>query len=200
MRSKDYMRKVYRNFSEFVAECSSQELEYFIFDSKFTTMFNERIGEIVEEIRKEGKKSIELAILFNTKGEIALIDSYIVGRYIGNNYNLHMEEYYKEASLNNIVKHVINGNRKSKKDFLILSYNTLNNILNTIYSDIKFKKDTLKGYIDAYDLKHCVGDDCALVVAVILILEDICKYLGITGDILDETINDISKKRNCQNN
>ncbi|MBV7271583.1 hypothetical protein [Clostridium thailandense] len=200
MRSKDYMKKVYRNFFEFVSECSSQELEYFIFDSKFTTMFNERIGEIVEDIRKEGKKSIELAILFNTEGEIALIDSYVVGRYIGNNYNLHMEEYYKEASLNNIVKHVINGNRKSKKDFLMLSYNTLNNILNTIYSDIKFKKDTLKKYIDLYDLKHCVGDDCVLVVAVILILEDICKYLGINDDILEETINYISKKRNCQNN
>ena len=200
MRSKDYMRKIYRNFSEFVSECSSQELEYFIFDSKFTTMFSERIGELVEDIRREGKKSIELAILFNTEGEIALIDSYIVGRYIGNNYTLRMEEYYKETSLNNIVKHVINGNEKAKKDFLILSYNTLNDILNTIYSDIKFKKDTLSGYINSYDLKHCVGDDCALVVAVILILEDICKYLRINDEILDEMINSISKKRNSQSN
>lgn len=199
MRNKDYMKKVYRNFSEFVSECSSQELEYFIFDSKFTTMFNQGINELIKDIREEGKKGIEIAIIFNTEGEIALIDSYILGKYIGNNYNIQMKEYYKEASLNNVVKHVVNGKRKSKKDFLILSYETLNKILNTIYSDIKFKKDTLKGYINAYDLKHCIGDDCALVVVVILILEDICKYLGIADDILEESINSISKKRNSQN-
>ncbi len=199
MRSKDYMRKIYRNFSEFISECSSQELEYFIFDSKFTTMFNQRINELIKDIRAEGKKSIELSIIFNTEGEIALIDGYIIGRYISNNYDMHMEQYYKETSLNNIVKHVVNGNKKSKKDFLILSYEILYNTLNSIYSDIKFKKDTLQGYINAYDLKHCVGDDCALVVVTILILEDICKFLRINEEILDESICYIGQKRNSQN-
>lgn len=196
MRSKDYMRKVYKNFSEFVSECSSRELEYFIFDSKFTTTFNQRINELMNEIEKEGKKSIELAIMFNTEGEIALIDSFIIGNYISNNYIKHMEEYYKEVSLNNIVKRVVNGNEKSKKDFLILSYTILYNTLNSIYSDIKCKKETLENYINLYNLKHCEQDDCSIVVASILIMEDICKYMSINGRILVDSIRYIAAKRN----
>lgn len=199
MRSKDYMKKVYKNFSEFVSECSAQELEYFIFDSKFTTMFNQRINELIEDIREEGMKNIELTIIFNTEGEIALIDSYVIGKYIGNNYNVHMQQYYKEAALNNIVRHVVNGNIKSKKDFIILSYEILSKTLDSIYSDIKFKKETLNKYISTYNLKHCIGDDCALVVVSILILEDICKYLGINSNILEEAVDYIGQKRNSQN-
>lgn len=199
LRSKDYMKKVYRNFSEFVSECSSRELEYFIFDSKFTTAFNERIEELMNEIETEGKKSVELAIIFNTEGEIALIDSFIIGNYIGNNYVKHMEEYYKEASLNNIVKHVVNGNEKSKKDFAILSYTILYDTLNSIYCDIKCRKETLEDYIKLYNLKHCKDDDCSIVVASILIVEDICKYIGIKEDILADSIRCAAEKRNSQN-
>ena len=192
------MKKVYKNFSEFVSECSSRELEYFVFDSKFTTSFNQRINEMMDEIENEGKKNVELAIIFNTDGEIALIDSFIIGSYIGNNYVKHMEEYYKEISLNKIVKHVVNGNEKSKKDFLILSYNILYKTLNSIYSDIKHKKETLENYIKLYDLKHCQHDDCAIVVASILIVEDICKYMGIKGDLLADCIRYVATKRNSQ--
>lgn len=193
------MKKVYKNFYEFVAECSSQELEYFIFDSKFTTAFNERMKELVNEIKDKGKDSITLAVMFNTEGEVVLIDSYIIGRFIGNNYNAHMEEYYKENSLNKIVKYVVNGNKKSKKDFLILSYNILYNTLQGIYCDIKCKKETLDKYINSYNVNHCENDDCAAVVATILILEDICKYIGINENILQESINSIEGKRNSQN-
>ena len=192
------MKKVYRNFVDFVSECSSRELEYFIFDSRFTTAFNQRVSEMMNEIRNEGKKSIELAIIFNTEGEIALIDSFIIGSYIGNNYVKHMEEYYKESSLNKIVKYVVNGNEKSKMDFLILSYNILYKTLNSIYSDIKCKKETLENYIKLYNLKHCQHDDCTIVVASILIVEDICKYMGIKGATLVDSISYIATKRNCQ--
>lgn len=196
LRSKDYMRKVYKNFSEFVSECSSRELEYFIFDSKFTTSFNQRINELMNEIETQGKKSVELAIIFNTEGEIALIDSFIIGSYIGNNYTKHMEEYYKKNSLNNIIKHVVNGNDKCKKDFLVLSYTILYNALNSIYSDIKCKRETLENYINLYNLKHCEQDDCSIVVASILIMEDICKYMSITGGVLVDSIRYIAAKRN----
>lgn len=198
MRSKDYMKKVYKNFSEFVAECSSRELEYFIFDSKFTTAFNQRINELMNDIRMQGKKSVDLAIIFNTEGEIALIDSFIIGSYVGNNYVKHMEEYYKEASLNNIVKHVVNGNEKSKKDFLVLSYTILYDTLNSMYSEIKCKREALESYTRLYSLKHCEHDDCSIVVASILIVEDICKYMGIKGSVLVESIKSIVTKRNCQ--
>jgi hypothetical protein len=193
------MRRVYRNFSEFISECSSRELEYFVFDSKFTTMFNKRINGLIADIKKEGKNSVELSIMFNTEGEIAVIDSYILGRYIANNYNMNMQRYYKESSLNNIVKHVVNGSEKSKMDFSILSFNILYNTLKSIYSDIKYKKDTLKEYIKLYNLSHCQGDACALDVATILILEDICKYIGIKEGIIQYSIKDATAKRNCQN-
>lgn len=198
MRSKDYMKKVYRNFSEFVSECSSRELEYFIFDSKFTTAFNERIKELISEIEIQGKKSVELAIILNTEGEIALIDSLIIGNYIGNSYLKHMEEYYKETSLNNIVRHVVNGTEKSKKDFLIISYRILYDTLNSIYSDIKCVKGTLDNYAKLYDLKNCYKEDCSIVVASILIMEDVCKYMGMKEGVLIEAITDAAAKRNSQ--
>lgn len=199
MRSKDYMKKVYRNFSEFISECSSRELEYFIFDSKFTTAFNQRIKELTNEIEAEGKKSVEIAIIFNTEGEIALIDSYIIGNYIGNSYVKHMEEYYKETSLNNIVKHVVNGNDKSQKDFLMISYKILYDTLNSIYFDIKCRKETLENYISGYNLKSCHQEDCSIVVASILIVEDICKYVSIKESILIDAVRNIAAKRNSQN-
>lgn len=198
MRSKDYMKKIYKNFSDFIYECSSRELEYFILDSKFTSSFNQRVKKLTDEIGREGKKSVELAIIFNTEGEIALIDSYIIGSYIGNSYTKHMEEYYKENFLNKIVKYVVNGNQKSKKDFLILSYDILYNTLNSIYCDIKCKKETLNNYVKMYNLKHCKNDDCSIVVASILILEDICRYLAIEEHILTESIRYTNSKRNSQ--
>jgi hypothetical protein len=198
LRSKDYMKKVYRNFSEFVSECSSRELEYFIFDSKFTTEFNERIKELMNEIQVQGKKSVELAIIFNTEGEIALIDSSIIGNYIGNSYAKHMEEYYKENSLNNIVKHVVNGTEKSKKDFLIISYRILYNTLNSMYFDIKYRKETLDNYAKLHNLKHCHQEDCSIVVASILIVEDICRYMSIKESTLVDAIRNAAVKRNSQ--
>jgi hypothetical protein len=154
----------------------------------------------MNEIKNQGKKSIELSIIFNTEGEIALIDGFIIGSYIGNNYAKYMEEYYKESSLNKIVKYVVNGNEKSKKDFLILSYNVLYKILNNVYCDIKCKKETLESYIKLYNLKHFQHDDCAIVVAGILIVEDVCKYMGINGATLADSIRYVVTKRNCQNN
>lgn len=198
MENKDYMKKVYKNFSDFIYECSSHELEYFILDSKFTTSFNQRVKELIDEIKEEGKKSIELSIIYNTEGEIALIDSYVIGNYIGNNYTKHMQEYYKENSLNKIVKYIVNGNEKSKRDFLILSYDILYNTLNSVYSEVKCKRETLNNYVQSYNLKHCQNDDCSIVVISILILEDISKYLSIEGYILAESIRYTNSKRNSQ--
>lgn len=200
LRSKDYMKKAYKRFCDFVAECSSKELEYFIFDSKFTTDFNEKIGEMIKDIRDQGKESVEFTIMFNTEGEIALIDSFIIGKYIGNNYNVHMEQYYKESYLNKIVKYVVNGNKKVKKDFVLLSFNILYNTLESIYCDIKCKKETLNKYKNLYNLQEYEENNCSIIVGTILILEDICKYMGIKQEILEEAVNYHWQKKNSQNN
>jgi hypothetical protein len=192
------MKKVYKNFYDFVTDCSSKELEYFIFDSTFTTSFNKGIGEVIKGIENQDKKNIEVAIIFNTEGEIALIDSYIIGKYIGNNYGICMEQYYKESSLNKIVRCVVNGNEKNKKDFLILSFDILYNTLESIYYSIKCKKDTVNKYENLYDLKKYKGNDESVSVAAILILEDICKYMRIEEKIMIEAIEFHLNKKDSQ--
>ncbi len=189
MRSKEYMKKIYRRFSDFVAIASARELEYFVMDSKFTSSFNYRMKKMIEEIKQEKNDGIEFSILFNTNGEIALIDANLVGRYIGNNYNVTIEEYYKNASLNKIVRDVINGSEKSQKDFITVSYSILYRTLDTVYSEIKCKKDIVDNYKRDYMLTEYEAADIGAVTACILILEDICRYIGIRENLVLQAVN-----------
>lgn len=191
MRSKEYMRKIYRRFSDFVSIAAARELEYFVLDSKFTSSFNYRMKNLINDIKKEKNDDIEFSILFNTEGEIALIDANILGKYIGNNYNITIEEYYKNASLNKIVRDVINGSEKSQKDFVTISYSILYHTLDAIYSEIKCKKDSVDKYKKDYLLTEYTGEDIGAVIASILIIEDICRYIGIRENLVLQAINDI---------
>jgi hypothetical protein len=196
MKSKEYMRKIYRRFSDFVAIAAARELEYFVMDSKFTSSFNYRMKKMIEEIKQERNDDIEFSILFNTNGEIALIDANLIGRYIGNNYNVTIEEYYKNASLNKIVKDVINGSEKSQKDFITVSYSVLYHTLDTVYSEIKCKKDVVDNYKRDYMLTEYEEDDMGAVVACILIIEDICRYIGIRENLVLQAVNNAVLKKN----
>lgn len=196
MRSKEYMRKIYRKFSDFVSIASARELEYFIMDSRFTSSFNYRMKKMVDEIKKEKNDDIEFSILFNTEDEIALIDANILGKYIGNNYNIKIEEYYKNASLNKIVRDVINGSEKSQKDFITISYSILYRTFDTIYSEIRCKKDTVDKYKRDYLLTEYDEKDIGAVIASVLILEDICRYIGIRENIVLQAINNAVFRKN----
>jgi hypothetical protein len=191
MRSKEYMRKIYRRFSDFVAIAAARELEYFVMDSKFTSSFNYRMKKMIDEIKQEKSDSLEFSILFNTNGEIALIDANLIGRYIGNNYNVTIEEYYKNASLNKIVRDVINGSEKSQKDFITVSYSILYHTLDTIYSEVKCKKDTVDNYKRDYLLTDYEEEDVGAVVACVLIIEDICRYIGIRENLVLQAVSDV---------
>ncbi len=196
MRSKEYMRKIYRKFSDFVSIASARELEYFIMDSRFTSSFNYRMKKMLDEIKKEKNDDIEFSILFNTENEIALIDANILGKYIGNNYNIKIEEYYKNASLNKIVRDVINGSEKSQKDFITISYSVLYYTFDTIYSEIRCKKDTVDKYKRDYLLTEYDEKDIGAVIASVLILEDICRYIGIRENIVLQAIKDAVFRKN----
>lgn len=196
MRGKEYMKKIYKKFSDFVAIASARELEYFILDSSFTSSFNYRMKKLIEEVKKERNDDIEFSILFNTNGEIALIDANLIGRYIGNNYNITIEDYYKNASLNKIIRDVINGSEKAQKDFVTISYSILFHTLETIYSQIKCKKDIVDKYKRDYFLTDYNSDDIGAVVASIMIIEDICKYIGIEGNLMQQSVNDAVLKKN----
>jgi hypothetical protein len=184
------MRKIYRRFSDFVAIAAARELEYFVMDSKFTSSFNYRMKKMIDEIKQEKDEGIDFSILFNTNGEIALIDANLIGRYIGNNYNVTIEEYYKNASLNKIVRDVINGSEKSQKDFITVSYSILFHTIDTIYSEIKCKKDTVDNYKRDYLLTDYEEADIGAVIACVLIIEDICRYIGIRENLVLQAVSE----------
>lgn len=184
------MKKLYRKFSDFVAVASARELEYFILDSRFSSNFNYNMKKLIDEIKEEKNGDLGFTILFNTNGEIALINGDIIGKHIGNKYNLTIEEYYKNTSLNKIVRDVINGSDKAKKDFIDISYSILYRTLAGIYSEIKCKKETVDNYKISFFLEDYYENDIGAVIACILILEDICKYIGIRENLMVEAVKD----------
>jgi hypothetical protein len=194
LRNKEFLKKVYRRFSEFVSVAASRELDSLILDAKYTTGFSYRLKQILKDIKESGNSMIELSVIFNTEGDIALIDSELVGNYIGDRYCVDMEENYKNASLNKIVKSVINNNDKVQQDFVLISYKVLYNILEELYMEIKCRKEVLVHYKQMYNVSCYEAEDASVVVAALLILEDICRYIGIGNDkILDLVENTICK-------
>ncbi|MEA4825796.1 MAG: hypothetical protein VB130_04065 [Clostridium sp.] len=196
MGDKEHLKRNYKSFSEFLSVVCSRELEYFILDSKFTSAFNYRMKKLIEEVKKEGKDDIEFSVIFNTQGEVVLIDANIIGGYVSNNYSVSMDKFYKGAALNKIIREVINGNEKSKKDFIIISYDIIYKTLEELYKDIKYKKEILNTYVEKYNLEGFKKETIPIVVAVLLITEDICKYLSFDDYILKDSIDKIiSSKR-----
>lgn len=196
MGDREHLKRNYKSFSEFLSVVCSRELEYFILDSKFTSAFNYRMKKLIEEVKKEEKKDIEFSVIFNTQAEVVLIDANIIGGYVSNNYSVSMEKFYKGAVLNKIVREVVSGNKKSKKDFIIISYDIIYKILEELYKDIKYKKEILNTYIDKYNLESYKKERLPIAIAVLLIMEDICKYLSFDDYILKESIDKIiSSKR-----
>lgn len=199
MNNKNYLRKVYKKFSEFISEASARELEYYVLDAKYTTEFNLKLRNLVEEIKSEGKKDIEFTIIFNTENELALIDADILGKYIADSYTVFMEEQYKNASLNKIIKEVVNGNEKVQKDFAIISYIIIYRTLRGMYKDIKHKKDVVDKYKEYYSIGDYFKDNIAIIIACLLIMEDICKYLKLDDNILKECMSTTVQKKISQN-
>lgn len=177
--NKNYLKKAYKNFSELVYVVSAKELEIFIVKGEFTSFFNYRMKKIVAEINEEKNEIIDAGVFFNTKGEITLIDAEIVGKFIENNYSLKMLEYYKNTSLNKIIRGVVNGSEKSKGDFILISYSILYDTMSVLYKTISCKKTSMVIYRNRYGLEDYEKDDCTMIIAVQLILEDLCKYIGV---------------------
>lgn len=177
--NKDYLNKTYKNFSELVNVVSAKELQYFIIDEEFTSSFNYMMKKKLTEAREQKNELLDAGVFFNTEGEITLIDAKIVGKFIEDNYSLKVVEYYKNTSLNKIIREVVNGSDKSKADFIVISYSILYETLNELYKTISCKKANMVIYKNWYALEDYHKDDCAMVIAILLILEDLCKYIGV---------------------
>ncbi|MBC8060616.1 MAG: hypothetical protein H7Y18_08115 [Clostridiaceae bacterium] len=199
MKNNDYLKKVYRKFSKFIEIATIREQEYFILDAKYTNEFNIKVKELIKEIESEGKNDVEISVLFDTKGDIVLIDGEIIGKYIANCYNYSISTYYKEDSLNRIIREVINGSDKAQVDFIRVSYAVIYNIMGGLYKEIKCKKEILKQYKNKFGFYDYQYEDDVLVVLSLLILEDISKYITINPEAFLSCIQHIKDKKNVTN-
>lgn len=177
--NKSYLNKRYKNFSDLVYVVSTKELQYFITKGEFTSFFNYRMKKMLSKIDDQNNELLDAGVFFNTEGEITLIDAEIVGRFIKDTYEIKMLEFYKSTSLNKIIREVVNGSEKAKGDFILISYSILFNTLKDLYKTISCKKDNSIVYKNRYALEDYLKEDCIMVIAVLLILEDLCKYIGV---------------------
>lgn len=184
MRDKDYLKKDYKSFKDFLSMAIAKDLEYFVLDSKFTSAFNYRIKRLLDEIKKEGKDDIDFSVLFNTEGEVSLIDANILGNFISNSYVLLIEKYYKNITLEKIVKEVVGGNEKNKRDFIMISCSLMYKVLRELYKDITYKKEIVNKYRLTYKIENYEGEDSPVITVILLIMEDVCQYLSINRNIL----------------
>lgn len=199
MKNNDYLKKVYRKFTKFIEIAAIREQEYLILDAKYTNDFNIKVKELLKEIELEGNNDVEISVLFDTKGEIVLIDGEIIGKYIANCYNYSISNYYKEDSLNRIVREVINGSDKAQIDFIRVSYAVIYNVIGGLYKEIKCKKEILRQYKNKFGFYNYQYDDEVIIVLSLLILEDISKYITIKPEAFLSCIKHIKEKKNVTN-
>ncbi|MHC1685738.1 MAG: hypothetical protein AB6733_22890 [Clostridiaceae bacterium] len=191
MRDNNYKTGKYKSFGDFIETCSSRELEYFVLNSKFTSNFNAKIKNIISSIEDEIKKS-EFKIFFNTNGEIAIIDSIILGKFIADTYIIAMKERYK-IDIDKTIQNVVKGNEKVQLDFLKVSYDTIYRTLRMIYMEVKYKKELFNNLKEYFKIEDYKKEDLSIVIISFVILEDISKYVNISSGVLNQCINEIIK-------
>lgn len=188
MENRQFIRKVYRNFSDFVSISASRELEFLVLDSKFKKDFNLHMRKLFREIKEAKEETIEFTMFFSEAGEVVLVDSSILGKYIADSYKITMEGYYKNASLNKIAKEIVNGSSKSKEDFIKITYRCIYGTLITMYEEIKYRKDILEKLKLNFEIPYYEEEDLPVVMISLQITEDICKYLKLCMCHVNEII------------
>ncbi|WP_286908372.1 hypothetical protein [Clostridium sp. UBA1652] len=167
-----------KSFFEFINLVCAREVEYFMLESNYTTKFNNNIKQIIEELKTIGKISVEFMVLFNTKGEIALINEEIIGSYVGEILIENLKTTYKHTDIDTLIGLSEKYSYEEKQTFIINIYEDLCRILNEIYKDIKYRKEVAESYKNRYSLANVREDMLPMSIATILILEDICAYLS----------------------
>lgn len=185
MENLNYVENSNKDFMEFMERVISTEIDSYIIDSNFTKEFNKRLIEIMDEIRKSNP-DIEFSIIFNVDEEISLIDSLILGKFTVDLYLIYMSKYYRSKDLQTILNYMHNEDDGEKRIFVVNSINVFFNIFNEMFKDIKYNKSVFCKYEKYYSLGELNSKKNSLMVLVILILEDMCKYFKIKNSILIE--------------
>lgn len=172
------LKKKYTNFSELIAAAAARELGFMIINAEYTRAFSIRLKQIISELDEKQRTLASISCLFNTKGDIAIIDEALVGQFISIRYKNAIEEHYRGMALNKIASAVIDGGEKRSLDFLSLSYDVLYEILSEIYKEIKCRKDVLIVHKEKYNIESYNNVDNVMVTIILMIIEDIIKYLN----------------------
>ncbi|SHH57784.1 hypothetical protein [Clostridium grantii] len=171
-------------FKDVIANISSRELDILILDAKYTSDFNFRMKNLTKEIMGEGKLNIELSVIFNTEGEIALIDETIIGKYISDAYAIKICKYYKTKDIQLLIEKIIESNEKSKEDFIKISYYILYETMEEIFESVKYKKELINHYGQYFGIKDYEKEDKSIILVILSILYDINKFLNFDRNTL----------------
>lgn len=190
MENLNYVENSNKDFMEFMEQVISTEIDSYIIDSSFTKEFNKRLIEIMDEIRKSNS-DIEFSIIFNVDKEISLIDSLILGNFTVDLYFVYMSKYYRSKDLQTILNYMHNEDDDEKKRFIVNSMHVFYKIFNEMFKDIKYNKSVFFKYEKYYSLSELKSKKNSLMVLVILILEDVCKYFKIKNSLLIECCKEI---------
>lgn len=190
MENLNYVEDSNKYFMEFMEQVISTEIDSYIINSNFTREFNKRLIEVMDEIRKSNP-DIEFSIIFNVNKEISLIDSLILGKFTVDLYCIYMSKYYKSKDLQTILNYMYNEDDAQKKRFIVNSMHVFYNIFNEMFKDIKYNKSVFCKYKRYYSLSELEDKKSSLIVLVILILEDMCKYFKIKNSLIIECCKEI---------
>lgn len=173
------MSKKYGNFSDLVAASASRELSTLVMNAEYTRGFSIKLRNILDDLEGLERDLASVSVMFNTEGDIAIIDEALVGRFIALRYKSVMEEYYKGIPLNKILRAVLEGGEKRTLDFLSISYDVLYDTLMELYKEIRCKKDVINVFKQRYNISSYNKEDTAVVTVVLMIIEDMMKYISI---------------------
>lgn len=173
------MRRKYSHFTDLVAAAAARELSFLILSAEYTKGFSLRLKHIMDELNGRERDLASVSVMFNTEGDIAIIDEALIGRFVAIKFNSTMEEYYKGASLNRIAKAVMEGEEKRIMDFLSLCYDVLYDSIEEMYKEVRCRKDVMENFKKRYNIASYNREDSPVVTAVLMIMEDIINYLGI---------------------
>lgn len=166
-----------KNLINYINTAIKEELEIFINNAEYTTFFNHNMRRLIDEINEVPNDEISIEVLFNTKGEISVIDAEVLAKYISSNYIKLLEVQYDD-NLTNIFFNIKKGEENDKETFVRFSFDVLCGIFNHIYKNITVNKGLNFKYIKKYQIKNYREEDIPLKILVHLILEDICKKIG----------------------
>lgn len=179
MNHKEREKMKFDKFSNLISISTQNHLDDLVINSYFTSAFNYRIKKMFDEIKRERKSDIDFSVIFNTKDEVAIIDTKIIGDFIADEYSIMIEKYYRNEKMYKLINKISNGSEKVHMDFVNISYLILYKIIDELYEEIISKKSLVNKLKIRYGIINYDNEDKVIIILSMLILEDICRYVDV---------------------